>query len=380
MRFEKRLNSYQKILLAKLTQYTQDFETEKGFLSNKLALYNFPKALAFNSRKGVDYNISRMPHYPSYAFTNQQIEAVNEHIVNFRKSGKNLSQMQELFNSLSTAATAIGCGLADFEFLNAKRANKKIQFDALRPDNYIIDDCRNANRLLSLVQLHGLPPAVLNVPFLFLKGVCLFSMLSAVITDVAQSRSNYKETLYFIKNAILNNFRNACLFKIQFPKTKITNNNICSRGKNDNTTVMRLYLIDENDECVVLRLDLPHSNGENAGGKIQLHFNVFPKDYKGLNHLVIPSEYVDDELNDVFDDVALYVKETMPDLVEFVDSPKEGQVLTEMQKFKLFNKWCCMRIDFGAYEKETNKLTDMFKIKNDTPNDILTEILKTYSI
>lgn len=219
-----------------------------------------------------------------------------------------------------------------------------------------------------------------NAHLLMEKHICMFSALCGLMLDAAAGTEEYFQPLKNIEMVLRIVFNGAELYRLELPSSPVdTSLSIGSRGSQAHTTIMKLFLIDQNDHRIVLRIDLPHVRAQ------KFHFNVISPDvnrYSGLNHMEIESTKHDDSLIPVLDILKMSIHEQMPNLCIVCDTNDKDEklILQEMEKMIVYRHMCLNYIVDKDYSKQLKKIAGFLRMPSVNIESVIELASKYFSI
>lgn len=412
IKFDTVLTDYQYNIVLKLIEDVRSFTVTEETLQTYWEKYKIPvpiNPIGYNEllraindhsfyciqddrkKRHIDY--FNHGHYTPSLILNESIRSVDWAIARYQAASTiDGDLIEQVSQTLSQSLILINNNISQFYLNNSFDLGQDLTFEEFTtcyPNRDFFNDAKLLHGNISgIVQLHrdkpdDVPPLILeaiNAHLYYEKNLCAFSALCGLMLDAAAGTDAYFEPLRCIENHIRLIFHDAELYRLELPVSAVdTTMAIGSRGPQAHTTIMKLYLIDEHDKRVVIRIDLPHVRSP------KFHFNVISPDdkrYKKLNHTEIDATNHDDSLIQVLDILKTSLKEQMSHLlvVDDTNDNDEKDILADMEKFITYRHLCLNYILNKDYSKQQKKLAGYLRIPNDNIDKIMLEATKHYRI
>lgn len=411
IKFDTKLTDYQHNIILKLIEHVRGFEVTEQNLQTYWEKYNLPIPIkptgykdlldAINNhsfyciqdnkgKRHIDYFNHR--HYTPSLLLNESIRSVDAAIAKYQAAQTNDGyQIENLSQSLSQMLILINNKISQFYLDNRNELGQDPsleEFKTFFPNRDYFNDASLLHRdVSSVVYMHRNMPKeapsrileAINAHLIYEKNLCAFSALCGLMLDAAAGTEEYFEPLRCIENHIRLIFHDSELYRLELPLSAVdTTISIGSRGQKAHTTIMKLYLIDENDNRVVIRIDLPHVRSP------KFHFNVISPDdnrYLRLNHAEIDATKHDDSLIPVLDILKTSIQEQMPHMhvVDDTNDKDEKDILADMDKFITYRHMCLNYILGKDFSKQQKKVAGYFRIPAGNIDNIIVEASKHYN-
>lgn len=393
-KFNTKLSDYQCTLVLKIIEYVKDFCVTADDLKTYWKKYNIPMPIKsdfdeilndiqnhsyiclqdFNVKLYIDYYNHR--HYTPSLMLNEFIYSMDSAIAEYQNSiVKDVDAIEKLSQLLSQNIILINSNIFQYQIGNKFEVGQNPCIEECASFYPIHDFFKDAKSLhdgvKSVINYINFSPGktdvmnivALNAFLLFEKHICAFSALCGLMLDASAGTKNYFKPLRCIQSHIRIIFHDSELYRLEFPASNVNISvPLKSRGPKDHTTIMKLYLIDQNDKRIIVRIDLPHVRSP------KFHFNVDSPDtdrYSSLNHTEIESEKHDDDLLNVLEILKDSIKNQMSHmyLIQDTNNKDEKQILEDMEKLITYRHMCLNYIMGDDYSKELKKVSGYLKNK-----------------
>lgn len=205
-----------------------------------------------------------------------------------------------------------------------------------------------------------------------LKAISGFIALCSFLVDGMFFSFDYKEALLEIAMFLQLQFHNSSLYSIEIPVSKPNlSKPVEERGMSDHTTLMKIYLFDNESTPRVIRIDMPHVGAE---GEQYLHFNVFPdKENEKYDHSIITKNI--EGIETVLDSIREAMQRECPNLIRFQDSTRDDDkmVLREMEQFNKFDDLTYAYVMHKDVENALSEYNTIMCTKHTSAEDALFE-------
>ena len=410
IKFDTVLTDYQYNIALKLIEHVRSFTVTQDILQTYWEKYKIPvpiKPSGYNEllraindhsfyciqddrkKRHIDYFNHK--HYTPSLILNESIRSVDMAIARYQAASTiDGDLIEQVSQTLSQSLIIINNSISQFYLNNSFELGQDLTFEKFKtcyPNRNFFNDAKLLHGdISSIVQLHrykpnDVPPLILeaiNAHLYYEKNLCAFSALCGLMLDAAAGTDEYFEPLRCIENHIRLIFHDAELYRLELPMSAVdTTMAIGSRGTQAHTTIMKLYLIDEHDKRVVIRIDLPHVRSP------KFHFNVISPDdkrYIKFNHAEIDATNHDDSLIHVLDILKTSLKEQMSHLhvVDDTNEKEERDILADMEKFITYHHMCLNYFLNKDYSQQQKKLAGYLRIPNDNIDNRIIEAKKHY--
>lgn len=412
IKFDVELTDYQFNIMLKIIEFVKSFEVKIEQLEWYWNQYHLPlpiRPIRFSellreidqnsyfciqddkSKRHVDYFNHR--HYSPSILLNEQIRSMNTAISEYRtKEQIDEECILKLSLILSQSIILINNNVLQFYLYNHTELDDDPTLEEVQrhyPNRRFFRDAQSLHfdvmSVLDLIRLkpETLPASAINVANAYLlmeKYKCMFSALCGLMLDAIVGTEKYFQPLKNIEMVLRLVFNGSELYRLELPSSPVdTSQAIGSRGSQAHTTIIKLFLIDQNENRIILRIDLPHVRAP------KFHFNVESPDtkrYSGLSHMEIESNFHDDSLIPVLDILKMSIQEQMPDLCVVCDTNNKDEkvILQDMEKLIIYRHMCVNYIVDEDYSKQLKKVAGYLQMPSANIEKVLDEANKKFSV
>ena len=239
----------------------------------------------------------------------------------------------ELADSLLTAFICINNGISNYFFLKASDNGTFSWEEKYKPCYFNLDKLRQfRGQIANYETIKGGSKEPLKDS---IKGIlmnftyqCGFLSFWCCLLDVMTCpccTEQEKEVLGNLAQYILKNYSNIHVYNIVVEADSIRNSKqVERRGSNDNTTRVKLYFTEKNNNPVLLRLDLPHED------QPYVHINI--EDSINNIHIPLSEEVKDGRYDHVYDELQQALLQYNFNATDYYHSPcaKDKEILQDM--------------------------------------------------